>query len=67
MDPMNIDPLVNAGPVVYGHAAIAVVTLVAGAVQLLSRKGTATHRILGWCWVILMAAVAISLRIWFSQ
>lgn len=47
-------------PVIAGHALAAALALLLGAVMLARRKGTASHRVLGWLWVLLMAAVAFS-------
>lgn len=47
-------------PLIVAHAACAVVALVLGALLLWRRKGTAVHRVFGWLWVMLMAAVALS-------
>ncbi len=57
---MNIHALVDAGPVVYLHALVALASLLLGAIQFLLKKGTTLHRVIGWCWVVLMAGVAIS-------
>ena len=45
-------------PVIAAHAALAGAALVVGGTVLARRKGTASHRALGWTWVVLMAAVA---------
>jgi len=47
-------------PVIAAHAALAGAALVVGGTVLARRKGTASHRVLGWTWVVLMAAVASS-------
>ena len=57
---MNLTPLFSAGPLVAGHALMAVLAVAVGALQLTLPKGTATHRLFGWCWVVLMALVALS-------
>jgi uncharacterized membrane protein len=46
--------------VIGAHAALAGAALVVGGTVLARRKGTASHRVLGWTWVVLMAAVASS-------
>jgi uncharacterized membrane protein len=55
---MVTDELRN--PVIVAHAAGALFALGLGSVILLRRKGTVSHRTLGWVWVITMAAVAIA-------
>lgn len=45
-------------PVIAAHAAMAGAALLVGGTVLARRKGTASHRVLGWVWVVLMAAVA---------
>lgn len=47
-------------PVIAAHAAMAGAALLVGATVLARPKGTASHRALGWTWVVLMAAVASS-------
>ena len=42
------------------HALAAIVAILLGAIQLLSRKGTLIHKALGWVWVLLMLAVSVS-------
>ena len=57
---MNLTPLFSVGPVVAGHALMAVLAVAVGALQITLRKGTAMHRLFGWCWLVLMALVALS-------
>lgn len=45
-------------PVIIAHASFAATALVLGTSLLLRAKGTRSHRIAGWIWVILMASVA---------
>lgn len=42
------------------HALVAIAALVLGATQLLMRKGTTRHKLIGYAWVGAMAFVAIS-------
>ncbi|MGF1659389.1 MAG: DUF2306 domain-containing protein [Rubrimonas sp.] len=63
---MSLAPLLAAPLVVVLHTLAAVAALVFGAAQLLGPKGAATHRMLGWLWVGLMAATAIS-SLWISR
>jgi uncharacterized membrane protein len=42
------------------HAALAVAALALGAAVLARPKGTASHKLLGRSWAVLMAAVALS-------
>ncbi len=45
-------------PTIVVHATCATVALGLGAFVLARRKGTPSHRALGWLWVLLMAVVA---------
>lgn len=42
------------------HAVIAMVAVLLGAVQLCMKKGTRTHKLIGWVWVGSMLIVSIS-------
>lgn len=42
------------------HLAAALWTLLAGGGQLVARKGTHIHKVIGWSWMIAMIVVAIS-------
>ena len=57
---MNLAPLIGAEIPIPSHAIAALVALVIGSVQLVRRKGTSSHVVLGWAWVALMVYVAIS-------
>jgi len=47
-------------PLIAAHDCLATAALAVGAIVLLRRKGTASHKALGRTWVALMAAVALS-------
>jgi uncharacterized membrane protein len=57
---MILAPLLDAAPAIPVHAFAAMTAFVLGVVQLAAPKGTLPHRTLGWIWVCLMLAVAIS-------
>ena len=57
---MNWQPLLDAGPIIYGHAVAAFLAIFVGAVQFALPKGTPLHRGIGYCWMALISAVAIS-------
>jgi uncharacterized membrane protein len=57
---MSFAPLLNAAPGIPVHAFAALTAFMLGVVQLAAPKGTLPHRTLGWIWVCLMLAVAIS-------
>lgn len=67
---MSLSPLLQAPPVVQLHAFAAMAAFALGIVQLAAPKGTIPHRTLGWVWVGLMAAVALTsfriqgIRLW---
>jgi uncharacterized membrane protein len=63
---MSLAPLLDAAPAIPLHAFAAMAAFALGIVQLAAPKGTLPHRTLGWIWVILMAAVAIS-SFWIHQ
>jgi uncharacterized membrane protein len=63
---MNLAPLRDAVPPIPLHAVAAMAAFVLGVVQLSAPKGTLPHRTLGWIWVGLMAAVAVS-SLWIHQ
>ncbi len=53
-------PLLNAGPTVHIHLAATILALALGILMLARRKGTGSHRLLGWIWVGLMLTAAVS-------
>jgi uncharacterized membrane protein len=57
---MNYIPLLNAGPAVHIHLVATILALALGAYMLIRRKGTASHRMLGWIWAALMLTAATS-------
>jgi uncharacterized membrane protein len=63
---MSLAPLLDAAPAIPLHAFAAMTAFALGVVQFAAPKGTLPHRTLGWIWVLLMAAVAIS-SFWIHQ
>lgn len=57
---MNWSPLLDAAAPIPLHAFVAMAAFVIGVVQLIAPKGTRSHRIFGWVWVLLLAGTAIS-------
>lgn len=57
---MTLAPLLAAPTLVQFHAVAALGAFGLGTFQLVAPKGTVPHRTLGWIWVGLMAAVALS-------
>src|SRR5205814_8805961 len=57
---MSFAPLLDAAPAIPLHAFAAMTAFALGIVQFAAPKGTLPHRTIGWVWVGLMAAVAIS-------
>ena len=57
---MTLAPLLNASPVIQVHAFAAMAAFALGLVQFAAPKGTLPHRTIGWIWVALMAAIALS-------
>lgn len=52
--------LLDRHPLVFFHLVTAFGALAIGIVLMSRRKGTRDHRLLGWAWVVLMAATAIA-------
>ena len=67
---MTLAPLLSASTAIQMHAFAAMAAFALGIVQFSAPKGTIPHRTIGWVWVLLMLAVAISafwihqLRVW---
>jgi uncharacterized membrane protein len=57
---MSLAPLLNASLAIQLHAFAAMSAFVLGLVQFAAPKGTLPHRTLGFIWLALMLAVAIS-------
>jgi uncharacterized membrane protein len=57
---MTLAPLLDAPFIVQVHAFSALALIPVTALQFVRRKGGAWHRRLGWTWVALMAATALS-------
>jgi uncharacterized membrane protein len=57
---MNLTPLFEASLWVQLHVAAAVLAILLGAGQFLGRKGTVPHRLIGWFWVLMLAALCIT-------
>jgi uncharacterized membrane protein len=57
---MSFVPLLDAAPAIPLHAFAAMAAFVLGLVQFAAPKGTLPHRTIGWIWVLLMVAVAVS-------
>jgi uncharacterized membrane protein len=57
---MQLAPLLEAGPWIQIHVAAAVLALFLGLYQFLARKGSVPHRVLGWIWIALLAAICLS-------
>ncbi len=52
--------LLQRHPLIFFHLLTAVAALGLGLVMLLRRKGTRSHRLLGWTWVALMGSTALA-------
>src|SRR3954447_5838575 len=57
---MNLGPLLSAAPAIPLHALAAMTAFALGLVQFAAPNGTLPHRTIGWTWVLLMMAVAVS-------
>lgn len=56
----HITRLIETRPLIALHLGAALLALLIGSVVMLRRKGTVSHKALGWSWVALMAVTAIS-------
>ena len=56
----SITQLIARRPLIALHLAAALLALVVGTVVMLRRKGTFSHRTLGWVWVTLMGTTAVA-------
>lgn len=63
---MSLAPLLDAQPAIPVHALAAMAAFALGVVQFAAPKGTLPHRAIGWIWVLLMLAVALS-SFWIHQ
>ena len=50
----------EATPAILVHLVCALLALIFGAIQLISKKGTIAHKTVGYVWVISMAIICIS-------
>lgn len=57
---MSLAPLLEASQAIQLHAFTAMAAFLLGLVQLIGVKGTTTHRVLGYIWVLLMLVIAVS-------
>jgi uncharacterized membrane protein len=57
---LTLRPLLAAAPLIQVHALCAISALLLGIAQFATPKGTPRHRLMGWAWVLLMAAIALS-------
>jgi len=63
---MTLAPLLDAQPTIVLHAMAALAAFALGIVQFAAPKGTIPHRTVGWIFVGLMLAVALS-SFWIHQ
>ena len=63
---MSLAPLISAGLLIFVHAGVAIFAFLLGIFQLLSKKGTQRHRILGWVWLLILAVVATT-SFWINE
>ena len=52
--------LLEQQPLIFVHMLSALAALAVGAVVLARRKGTTSHRAIGWTWVVLMGTAAVT-------
>jgi uncharacterized membrane protein len=66
MGVMNFSLLLNTSPYIQIHFYAAIVAFLIGAFQLLTRKGTALHKVLGRLWVLTMSIICVS-SFWIKE
>jgi len=52
--------LLSTHPLVFFHLVTAFTALILGGLVLARRKGTASHKALGWAWVLMMGGTALA-------
>jgi uncharacterized membrane protein len=57
---MSLAPILASSAVIQFHVAAAALALGLGSAMIIMRKGTPTHKAIGWIWVGIMFAVALS-------
>jgi uncharacterized membrane protein len=57
---MRLAPILEASVAIQIHIGAAVLAIGLGAWQLLGRKGSLPHRVVGWSWVVLLATICVS-------
>lgn len=60
MASMNFAQLLQHKPIIFFHLCTALAALVLGIFIMLRRKGSASHKALGWVWVALMGSTAVA-------
>jgi uncharacterized membrane protein len=60
MNTWTLAQLLDRHPLVFFHLVTAFASLVTGGMVLLRRKGTPSHRGLGWAFVVLMACTTVA-------
>jgi uncharacterized membrane protein len=56
----SLQRLLTTHPVVFFHLVTAFTALILGGLVLSRRKGTASHKALGWAWVLMMGSTALA-------
>lgn len=44
---------------IWMHFLAAILAITLGSINLASKKGTFRHRVIGWCWIVVMLAVTL--------
>jgi uncharacterized membrane protein len=57
---MNFSPLTFASPVVIIHLILALAAFVVGGIQLAKKKGSRTHKMLGYVWVAAIVVICLT-------
>ena len=51
---------------IVSHLILALIALIIGSINLISKKGTKRHKLIGWFWIIFMTYVSIS-SFWIKE
>jgi uncharacterized membrane protein len=57
---MNFSALTFASPAIITHLLFAMLAFGLGAIQLVCTKGTRTHRLLGYIWIVAMIIICVT-------
>ena len=57
---MSLEPIFTASLAIQLHVFVALIAVLLGGINLVMKKGTRLHKIIGYAWVLCMSATSIS-------